>query len=801
MNGQNLFARLLAAIAFIFLFSYANAEVRSSIVTQGPVTDGVWHYSTGLLAWCNTSPSGTTTIKGFTREEAATNGVKFLASPSCTYTDCRFDGIYSLHSVGTTSWKFNWYECDFDPRISTPSLGKILSCLPPSVSNGSVCVGPIYSCPPNEGWKLSEDKQTCYRPHPKTPGFEPSTCEPIAISTGNKFLIDPIYRGKGLFPLTFTRIYNSADYGHPTHWRPDYLARVVRNTGSTTIVEVLRGNGKTYTFTKVSSVWVPDADISDKLVQLIDGSGNTTGWQYTNQNDEVETFNANGRIVSITNRNGLTHTITYSDGTTGANGGYIYSLNGTPTTLTLPAGRPIRITDSFGRSIKLYSGWYGDVLKLTDPANQAYKFSVNYSDRNQLSVTYPDNKVKQYLYNEPAYTGGISQIHAITGVIDENNDRYATYYYDSTGRAIKEELAPAVALGIGEYELSYTADANNNPITTVVTDPLGTSRTYSFETVLNVPKTTGQTQPAGAGCAASSSAKTYDANGNVASSIDFNGNKTTFTYDLTRNLETSRTEGLTSVGAATPSTRTITTSWHSTWRLPATITEYAGATASGTPLRETSYSYDSKANLTQKVETDPVNNISRTTTITYTYSTVLPALALTKVVDGPRTDVSDITTYTYYDANNADLARRGNLASITNALGHVTQFTSYNLHGQVLTIVDPNGVTITNTYDTRQRLLSRTVGTETTGFEYDGVGQLTKLTFPDASTLDYTYDAAHRLTQIEDSLGNQIIYTLDAMGNRIQEDVKDPQGTLARTLTRSYDALSRLQTQTGIDLE
>ena len=52
---------------------------------------------------------------------------------------------------------------------------------------------------------------------------------------------------------------------------------------------------------------------------------------------------------------------------------------------------------------------------------------------------------------------------------------------------------------------------------------------------------------------------TYDANGNIASRTDFDGHQTTYVYDMTRNLETSRTEGLTTAGVATPATRTITT--------------------------------------------------------------------------------------------------------------------------------------------------------------------------------------------------------------------------------------------------
>lgn len=50
-----------------------------------------------------------------------------------------------------------------------------------------------------------------------------------------------------------------------------------------------------------------------------------------------------------------------------------------------------------------------------------------------------------------------------------------------------------------------------------------------------------------------------------------------------------------------------------------------------------------------------------------------------------------------------------------------------------------------------------------------------------------------RLTDIHDGLGNAIHYTLDAMGNRTREDVKDPAGTLVRSQRRVYDALNRVQ--------
>ncbi|MBT9522759.1 MAG: RHS repeat protein, partial [Dechloromonas sp.] len=178
---------------------------------------------------------------------------------------------------------------------------------------------------------------------------------------------------------------------------------------------------------------------------------------------------------------------------------------------------------------------------------------------------------------------------------------------------------------------------------------------------------------------------------------------------------------------------------------------------------------------------------------TYTYN----AFGQVLTANGPRTDVADVTTTTYYDAADPDLGKRGNVATITNALGQVTQITAYDLNGNPLTIIDPNGVITTLTYDLRQRLTSRSVGGETTSYTYDAVGQLLKVTLPDGSYTAYTYDPAHRLTAIADPVGNSIAYTLDAMGNRTQEDVKDPAGQLARTRSHIFDALSRLAQDVG----
>ena len=105
-------------------------------------------------------------------------------------------------------------------------------------------------------------------------------------------------------------------------------------------------------------------------------------------------------------------------------------------------------------------------------------------------------------------------------------------------------------------------------------------------------------------------------------------------------------------------------------------------------------------------------------------------------------------------------------------------------------------------YDARGRLLSRTVAPGTveeaiTEYVYDGVGNLVQVILPTGATLTHAYDAARRLIAVEDSLGNRIDYTLDAMGNRIQEAVSDPFGVLTRTQQQAFDSLNRLTTLTG----
>jgi YD repeat-containing protein len=620
----------------------------------------------------------------------------------------------------------------------------------------------------------------------------PKCGNPVNPANGNKFERETLYRGANGFELTLSFNTQDDDVAHfGARWRDSFERRIY--TFGTSAV-AYRPDGKGLRFDASGSDWIADAGTNDRLTALHDAGGALTGWQLAvAEGDELETYDAAGNLLAIRSRAGLVQTLAYSDGTTGANGSVYLDAAGQPTTQPIPAGWLIRATDAFGRSLVFAYDSTARIAKITDPAGGVYRLGYDIN-RNLVSIGYPDGKTRTFQYNEAANTAGAFLNHALTGITDENGDRYATFKYDASGRAVSTEHTG----GTQRYTMTYNADGS-----TTVTDPLGTARTYGFQSVLNVFKNGGITGPACPACGPS--AQTFDANGNPASRTDWNGNVTTYAYDTARNLETSRTEA-----SGTPQARTIGTQWHATLRVAARIAE---------PLRITTYVYNGDGGASCGFQADGVTPVPgvlcsktvQTTTdasgaagfgatlagLPRTWAYTYNANGSVLTIDGPRTDVADVTTYTYYANDDPDPGKRGNVATVGDALGHVTSITAYNAHGRPLTIVDPNGLATTLAYDARQRLVSRSVGAELTTYDYDGAGQLVKVTLPDGSSLAYGYDAAHRLTGLSDSLGNRVAYTLDAMGNRTQEQVFDPAHTLAQTRSRVYDGLNRLFQEIG----
>jgi RHS repeat-associated protein len=206
-------------------------------------------------------------------------------------------------------------------------------------------------------------------------------------------------------------------------------------------------------------------------------------------------------------------------------------------------------------------------------------------------------------------------------------------------------------------------------------------------------------------------------------------------------------------------------------------------------------SYDNQGNIISRQESGYVLINEVPTQKTYTTQYQYNTLGQLVQINGPRTDVSDITTIEYYDNIPREGNNRGQLKAIVNALGQRTEFSEYDANGNVGRIKDPNNVISQRTYDERNRISTITnlsTGAQTQYF-YGIRGNLSYIILPEANRIDFDYNLANKLTEIRDNLGNKIQYQYDIEGNRIREETKDPQGTLKRYLDFTYDPYSRLK--------
>ena len=153
-----------------------------------------------------------------------------------------------------------------------------------------------------------------------------------------------------------------------------------------------------------------------------------------------------------------------------------------------------------------------------------------------------------------------------------------------------------------------------------------------------------------------------------------------------------------------------------------------------------------------------------------------------------------VTRYSYNSVRN----RVGQ----TDPLGRTTQY-DYYANGKIKSETDPNGTVTAYTYTPSGRLASRTV-TAANGamlvasYSYDSLGELTQVAQPDGSSTSIKYDGVQRITSVSDSQGNAVLYSLDQLGNRVQDQVKDANGNLTGQVARAFDLMNRpVQVTTG----
>jgi RHS repeat-associated protein len=605
--------------------------------------------------------------------------------------------------------------------------------------------------------------------------------DPVNTATGNFYHseVDASLPGIGI-PFRFQRSYNSLEGGNSVlgrGWTFSYNeALLFHSNGDVTF---RAPDGAKLDFVKQSLGSYLAA--TGVLAQLVVVGG---GYQLTGPDQRVHSFDSNGRLTALVDRNGQGLSFSYSSGlltTITDSVGRTITLgytSGLLTTLSLSGGRQASygynasgqltsVTDLRG---KLWTYTYDSqalLQKETDPrGNQAFKVLYDPTSLRASDTYDAFNNHTSFAYNASTQTATVT---------------------DPLGKVTTDVYAGNVLQSRGDplgHTTSYAYDSAAN--LTSVTDPRGKTTTMTYDSRGN--KLT-QTAPAPLSYLQT---WTYTARNDPTTYQNGRGKTTTYGYDSAGNL-TSITD---------PLSHTTTFGYDAGGKgLLVSVTDPRSKT--------TAYGYDGYGNRNQIV--DPLGN-------TTTMSCDANSGDLLTVV-GPRGNVSGANPNDYKTAFSYDAS--GHLLTKTDPLGDVTSFT-YDDNGNRITLKNalnktwaytlnaaneltqetaPDSSTITTTYTVRGELASITdqLGHKTS-YGYDDAGRLISKVMPrgnvsGANPADYTwaygYDAANNRTSVTDPLGHATSYAYDAI-NRLTS-ITDP---LTHATAYGYDADANLSAVT-----
>lgn len=582
-------------------------------------------------------------------------------------------------------------------------------------------------------------------PCPPPPSCAISTMGgPVDVATGKMTYDQEDLRIDGPLPMAFSRRYahrtRTTLGGFGYGWTHSYNLSLA-NMGGGKLFRTAEGRDVLFPV-NISGGYVYNQRDRMTLASIA-GGFRVTAKDQTNYN-----FNSAGRLTSIVDRNGNTLTMVY-DG----------------------SNRLSTITDGFGRAFTLGYNASSRITSLTD-GTRTVTYGYTDGQNNLNSATYPSAQTWTYAYgatpaNHRPETISDPLGHVVEAITYNGSDKVATWSRQS-----------------GAEQLTFTYTSSTQ---TSVTNSLGAVTTFTLKAYDGVATTI-----TGPGCSSCGSGtnESYllDAYFNKTQITDGNGNITKQTFDSYGDVLT-RTEAF-----GTALQRVTTYTYNPTYHFVATAT--APSVDTGGQNRLETLGYDAaNGNLLTDTLSGYSNGIPFTRTTTYTYN----AHGLVLTQDGPRSDVSDMTTYAYYLDSDPDATKKGRLQTVTNALGHVTTINGYTLSGKAAVTVDPNGVERDDCYDDLDRLCGVTVKGPTpsddlaTNYTLNADGLPDSVTLPNGNVITYTRDALHRLTEVTDQAGNKTVYFYDTESRRTREEFRDPSATVTRFTNFKYDNYNRLQ--------
>lgn len=423
---------------------------------------------------------------------------------------------------------------------------------------------------------------------------------------------------------------------------------------------------------------------------------------------------------------------------------------------------------------------------------RGYNTVFTYTTKHQIqTVTDQLNHVTTYGY----YGNGLLQ------TVTDPSSKTTTYAYDGWGQLNKTTFHD-------NTEQTATNNARGDVLSSTDAEARTVSSTYNKRRQLLTT-----TLPAVGGVSAVMT-NTYDDCGNQLSASDGNGNTTTYTWNqLAQNVTT--------VQPALPAGNNVVTNVYDNREWIHTTTNSLG--------HAVTYEKDAAQRTTAVI--DPLSR--RTESIFDANDRLIEAKdALNRVTKQAWSERSELVQDTDGMNKNADYGfdengnrtlvknRRGKsfsfgydqanrLTSITSPTGKVISNTYY-ANNQIQTIQEPSGQTTTVTYNGRNQVATKTDPTGLITYGYDDSGLLETVT-EGSKVITRTYDERGRLKTFTDGAGNLFQYQYDGNGNltritypggkqvnytynsrNLLETVTD---WASRTTTYQYDRLGR---QTGI---
>ncbi|MDF3836224.1 DUF6531 domain-containing protein [Cupriavidus basilensis] len=535
---------------------------------------------------------------------------------------------------------------------------------------------------------------------------------PISPLTGQKVQVEsPDFQSSGPHPLTFQRTYRSdtAQYGSnvgsiSNTWFHNWqraLNPMLANEGT---IMARREDASLVRFFQRGQQWLQaDGQSRDYILAGPDDKG-VGAWQYhAASTDTVEAYDANGRLLTVTERNGWTTTLAYT----------------TSVTAAAPWGRSgvlESVQNQFGARLSFAYDASNNLISVITPDGATIRYGL--TNDGGTTVTWPDGSMRRYHYGEDIPNFQTYMPGRLTGITDELGNRFSRYNYStSTGFVTSEEHTG----GVDKLSFSYSANS------TLVTDGNALTRTFNYQLAGTLRQPTGGSGFSPIGDPFNTIQ--YDSSNNVSRTVDRNGSDTRYAYDA-QGREIQRIEGY-----GTADAKTTTTEWHPTWNLPAKV---------AAPGRLDSFDYDAKgqvisyawyptadSNGSQGTSAKPAGAIARSA---WSYNSLGLLASTVETIDG---NAAGRWAFTY--------DQQGNLASVTTPEGKKGRALRYDPAGRVLEVIDADGNSQLYEYNSRGQIVRYDVGGKTVTYEYNALGFLTAVRGPESSYIGYEYDEAHHL--------------------------------------------------------